>query len=352
MSSTSSTPPSAAPSLAAGIAAAAQANKTGTKKIQRDSQSAPQPQPSESEETQSPLFNTKPELPISKLDQAAIAELLKTLSVDSFENQLEGEESITKAHQDQLTNIHKRNLHKLHKIMKKHHKRNIGALVGEILGWTAAALGIIVSVVLIGVSLGTGSPVAAAMISLSLALAVTMIALEASGGMDKMTEGLAGEFEKILVDCGVDANKAKLISKIMAQVTIAAIVLGMQIGLTVLSGGANAENMANQMMQRITKIATISARVAMAASAAAQAGAAGAETATAVYAYEEAELQADMVDNRAMMTKLQALMEDQQETIREIMQVLMGTQENMGQMVRDENDSRGKLANLSTRAAV
>ncbi len=346
------TPPRTAPLAQRAPADASRTGSTGStgKVKERQRQTGQKTPPAAAPAGKAALFASIPQLAESPLDQQAVVKLLQKLMVEGFEFQLQGEQEITKAHEAKLKDMHKNNIHKLKKALKKKHHHNKWAKVGKILGWVAAGLGIVVGIVLLVVTIGTGSPVAAILIAVSLSLAVAMIALEASGEMDKISDALAKEIAKGLIEAGVDPSKARMISKIIAMVTIAVIVMTIQIALTVMSGGANTAELTSQVAKMAVKIATISAKVAVLTAAAAEAGSAAADTASAVYQYQATGYQADMIDNQAIIQKLRAMLEGEEKMMKEIVDVLLGVKTAMANMIKDENENRSKLADTNPRA--
>lgn len=294
------------------------------------------------------LFATFPQLALPQIDQKMLIDILRKLEVDLFQSQLLGENEVILTEKDQIENLNKINQKNSIEMLKKIEKKNHSALVGKIFGWIGAALGIILGGILAVVTLGAGSGIAAALITASLALAVALVIMSASGGMEKMTAALAKSIAKMLENFGVDSKKARRISQIMAQVIIGVIIIAIQIILAIASGGSS---VANFVSETVNKIASIAMKIANFSLATVAVAGAAANTASGAYNYEAIKDSADNEENKAILKKIQALIESEQDMIEEILQHLLSSQENMGQLIKDENQNRGTLADIDASSA-
>ena len=301
------------------------------------------PSPPQISKTDQMIFNEFPELALPEIDQAILATILKKLGVDVFDSELAGEQSGVKFDQQKLQSITDNNIKKLGSIHKKKKKKSVWAKVGRILGWVAAGLGIVLGVVLAIVSFGTGAVLAGVLITMSIALAVTLIALEETGVMDKLADQLAKPMTSMFEEFGMSKDKAKRAGRIAAQVLIAVIVIAVQLTLAIASGGANSFEFANELAQKVAAFSIKAVAISMAVVSAASAGT---QVASSVYNYQMMQDQADMIENDGFLAKLHAMIESQQNMIREIIDVLLGTQTKMSKLIKDENESRGILADI------
>jgi hypothetical protein len=325
------------------------ANRTASVKPTTDQKAKPStPQRAPVDDQSSPLFATFPQLASPAIDQKMLVDIIKKLEVDLFESQMSGETEVVKANQDSIQDLAKTNQKKLADMLKKLDKKKHAGLIGKIFGWIGAALGVVLGVVLAVVSFGTGAVAAGALISMSVALAVTLVILSSTGAMNKITEGLAKPIAKMLENFGVDSKKAKQIAQITAQVVVAVAVIAVQIALAVASGGASAANFASTLAN---KIASISMKVVNFALAADQLAAAGANQASAVYNYQALNDKSQSESDIAILKKIQALIEEEEDTLKEVLSHLLSVQKNMGQLINSENENRGALADIDASSA-
>lgn len=309
---------------------------------------APTPRSAPNKKASNPLFSTFPQLALPSIDQKQLVDILKKLEVDLFENQLSSETAVIETDQDQIKELTKNNQKRLADMLKKIEKKKHTSLVGQIFGWIGAVLGVVLGAVLAVVSFGTGSAVAGTLIALSVALAVTMVVLSATGGMDKMVAGLAKPLAKMFESFGMDAKKAREVAQITSQVLITVAVIAIQITLAVASGGASAANFTSELAN---KIASISMKVVNFSLAANQMAAAGLNTASGVYNYQAKEALAGSESDKAILRKIEALIEDEDDTIKELLGHLLSSQKNMGQLIKNENENRATLADIDASSA-
>ncbi len=289
------------------------------------------------------LFNTIPNLAVPNIDQQVLVGILKKLGVDFLQSALSGEVSTIKFDQERLQTLAKDNQKKLAHMLKKIEKRKKAGLLGKIFSWIGAALGTILGSVFAVLSFGSGSVVAGMLISASVALTISLAAASSTGGMEKLVDALAKGFSKMFEAFGMDAKQAKRISKIVAEVVIAIIVIAAQIVIAVFSGGASLESTVSTLANKIMSLSVKAASVALGLVALAGAGT---QTASGVYNFEATRDQADMTENKAFLQKMHALIAMEQDMIQELIRDMMSTQKNMNQLIKDENKTRGILADI------
>ena len=289
------------------------------------------------------LLNALPELASPTLDQQVLVNILKKLSVDLSQSTLAGEVETIKFDQNRLQTLAKENIKKLQHVLKAIAKRKKAGLLGKIFSWIAAAIGTVLGAVFAVATFGSGSVLAGVMITMSTTLAVSLTIASATGGADKMAAELAKAFENMLTSFGMDPKKAKSISKIMAQVTIAVIVIAVQVMMLVMTGGASAENFAQEMVNKIASFTIKATSIAMGYI---QLASAGTSTAAGVYNYQSLQSQADIADNKAFLQKMHSVIEAEQDMIQELINIITKTQTNMANLIKSENENRGMLANI------
>jgi Secretion system effector C (SseC) like family len=116
------------------------------------------------------------------------------------------------------------------------HKSN---LAGEIFGWIAVGLMDLVAIISVVATMGTDTPLAAALVASSPAIgaavvATTMMTLQQTGAMQTIVTGIAN----FLTD--IDPQLSKDTAKIIAMVFVGAALIVAQVALAVASGGASA----------------------------------------------------------------------------------------------------------------
>ena len=310
-------------------------------------QTSPPPPAQAGKAATSPLFATFPQLAESGIDQKMLVDILKKLEADLFEGQLSSESSVIQTDEKEMKDLSKHNQKLFADMLKKVEKQKHTGIIGKVFGWIGAALGVVLGAVLAVVSFGTGATAAGALIAVSVALAVTMVILSASGGMSKMVNAFAKPLASAFEAFGMDAKAAKRAAQITAQVIITVVVIAVQIVLAVASGGSTAANFASELAN---KIASITVKVTNFALAANQLASAGLGTASGVYRYEAMSDESKTDNNKAILKKIEDLIADEEDTIKEIMQYLSGVQKNMGGLIKSENQSRGELAQIDAQS--
>ena len=298
-------------------------------------------------EQDSLLFNSLPQLANADIDQRLLADILKQLNAEFFNNQIFSEESIIDVEQEQSKALSDQNIEKLGDMLEKLQKKKSSGLIGKIFGWIGAALGVVLGSVLAVISFGTGAAAAGVLISLSVALAITMVVMTSSGGMDKMTQALAKPLATIFKAMGMDASKAKKISNLVTQITVAVAVVAAQLALAIATGAANAVNFVSELANKIMAIVVKATNFALAADSMASAGA---DMASGTYNYQALESQADMTENKAFIKKIEVLIEQEKDMIKEIINRLIGVQNNMGKLIKDENENRDILFGIGSQS--
>ena len=316
-----------------------------TRSVKEKTSGGGTPSPLPQEEGAAPLFSTTPTLDAPILDQALITALIHKLTVSSFNQQISSEKSVSKAEEEKMKSMHDANVQKLQDAINKASQSKVGGILAQIFGWIGAILGMIVGVVLTIVSFGTGSPVAGTLMAISLALAITVTVLQATGVMDKLVNAIAQSIAQDMIANGADPKYAKRVSQIVAQVLVTVAILAVQIALVVGTLGAGVPDIANELAQKILSFTTKAVNVASALS---QIGGAAAGFGSAVYQEESTVDMADILKDKAFLKKIETAMKSEQETLKEIVNALMGVQTKMGQMIRDENQNRETLADIDT----
>ena len=219
---------------------------------------------------------------------SSLRDLRRTLSVVRSEV----EKQIVNDRQNRLEDQHQKNIEKAKKIQEQLDKAEKKGLVGKILGWIGAAITLVAATIATVVTAGATAPLLAMAV-----VGVGMMVMQETGAMDKVMEGLTEGFADMLVEMGVDADKAQEIGGYMAAAAVAVVIIAANIGATIASGGSNLGSVAQSVLQ----IIRIVQNVAEAATLATQGGvdiAAGIDTKNAL------EAQAEKQEIHSTITKL------------------------------------------------
>ncbi len=212
-----------------------------------------------------------PPLPQSSLSGIGLTVALQNVVRNLRLNQEQSDSSQVKAQNQELQQEHAKNIKKLQKMATKLQTEKHKSKCSRAFGWIAAALTMVVAVVATAVTGGTAAPLLAVA-----ALGVTMMALQQSGKMKDVVNGLASGLGKMMTAFGASKTEANKISKKMAIGLIATIVIVASIVGTALSGGAGGGSVAEAAddAMEMTEMGTDSA-----ANAASDAGGSASESA-------------------------------------------------------------------------
>lgn len=228
---------------------------------------------------------------------------------------------------------HKDRMDQLQKAIDAMKKADKGGLFGKVFGWIAASVSLIAAAAATVATGGAAAPLLAAA-----ALNMTMMILEETGAMEDITaafgkviQGMAAMFGKELSD-----EEAQMI----AGITITAAVLVINIAAAVASGGAGSANLANQTKQIADMIrigAEVAAGVAMIGQGISQGVQAG-------YTNEAMNAQADAADFQKDMAKLQALLTEEMDRLKEIMSQIQDSKQAVMKMLGDKAATNTKIS--------
>ena len=287
----------------------------------------------------------KPMLPTTKMkfSKDELMAMIQKLMVASLEQQSSTQTIASKATSQRLQSLAKQNIKKLSQVQEKTKQSNVGSIVAQVFAWIAAAITVVAAVILAVVSFGSGSMLIGVALLAAAAITVTVTVLTQTGVMDKLATALAKPIAEMLEGMGVDKNSAKLASKIAAQIIIAVAIIAVDIALAVMSGGAGAEEVVSSAIQKIMKVATVAAKITQVVGAVAQAGEATAEVATATFKYQSQILQADVFENKAFLKRMQVILEQEQDTLRQLVESMSSTYGRMDGMMKDTHRANAQM---------
>ncbi len=201
----------------------------------------------------------------------------------------------------------------------------------RILGWTAAAVTLVAAVALTVVTFGAAAP-----LLIAPALMIVDMSLQEAG--EKNMGGQIGEAIEAMSGGEISKEDAALAGNIIWAATMVAV----SIAATVATGGAAAPGLiANAIL-----VAQVATGIAAGSLAVAQGGLAIKKG----YDQKEAmDAQADQVDLKAMMKKLQSMMDNEMERLEEVISKMDEGMMNLLQMLGNVNQSKDTiLANMGT----
>ena len=174
---------------------------------------------------------------------------LNTLSIQT-------EEMVIKQRDDLKNEKHAENMDQKAESRINKSSANVGLIVASVFSWIATALAVVAATVVAVVSFGTASFLVGTVAVIGAAMSVTLSVLAATGAMEKILEPLANGISDMLIGFGVDPKIAKVAGKIAAQVIISAVVIAIQIAMTVMTLGAGSGGLAASIGNRIAGIAS------------------------------------------------------------------------------------------------
>ena len=281
--------------------------------------------------------------PTLKLSKDELMAMIQKLMIANLEQQSKTQSLTSKITRSQLQSLATKNIARLKDVSDKTKQSNVGSIVAQVFGWIAAAITVVASIALAAISFGAGSALVGCALVAAAIITVSVMVLTQTGAMEKLTNALAQPIEDMFKSMGMDAKAAKLASRIVSQILVAVVILAIDIGIAIISGGAGAEKAISSLMEKIVKIATMTAKIAQGAAAVAQAGGASAEVASASFKYEAGIGEADITDNKAFLAKLRLILQQEQDTLRELIEKISGTYVRMDSMIKEMHKANTQM---------
>ncbi|MBF0103142.1 MAG: type III secretion system translocon subunit SctE [Desulfobacterales bacterium] len=252
---------------------------------------------------------TQPVLEAPNLDNDSLALLLLDLRNKINELQAKTSKEDIQISMTKKQEMHQKQIEKIQDFIDKMKESKASNLAMKIFGWVAAAVMLVAAV---AATVATGGAAAPLIVAAVVGLAV--MALEESGAMEKITEGIA----KLLEMAGMDEKAAKIV----AQVSIMVVVLAVEIGCMIASGGMSAANVGAGLVDKVGKSVKLAANAirigAEVASGCAMVGQGAATIAGSVQNKQAMDAKADSLEFQKMMKKLQAMLEEEMDRLKEI----------------------------------
>lgn len=286
-----------------------------------------------------------PALDPSHLDQKTLLEVLQALSIHIMDTQLNNENKTMEIKKDRIKSEAEKVRKEIQKVADKIAKKHKSSLIAKIFGWIGAALAVLVSAVVAVVGVITAQPELVIGAVASAATVITLMALQESGKMQQLTETIGKAIEQSLIGFGVNPKDAKLAGQIIAQIAVAAVVIVVQLAITIFSGGANMEAITSQVARVIANITLKTAAII-------QAGVSISEGASQIasgsYQYEATTAAADQEKYKAVLAKLQAALEGEEETIKQIISDIEKGQDAMNDIMRTNAQGHKRMIQLAS----
>jgi transloator len=303
-----------------------------------------------------------PELdpPASDAELGDLESLLMKLKNMSTEAQLKTAREFIEANKTQMAAKHKERIDKLMESLDKADKAKKSGLIGKIFGWiavTVTAIAAIAACVATG-GIAVGPCVGALM-------AVGMMVLQETGGMDKIMEGLTNLLKDVIPEPGAQALAALIITVAVMAVSLAAaspqstVACVSKVTGTVarfFGAGAKAVESGGKIIKDIypiaalAKMATKYQDVAQALTGLSKGGmiatqfGTGATGAASGYAnYESLNARADMEEIQKFIVKLQQSMEEETDRIKELIEQMQSGTVIVGQMLQSGAETRSQM---------
>ena len=270
--------------------------------------------------------------------QAKIGELQKNASAEGIQ-----------AQKLEMEDAHKKEAERIKEMLAKIEKSQKSGLFGKYVGWFGAIVGVIGALIATVATGGAAAPVLAIAL-----LGLTMMILQETGAMEKIVNflaenpallfailaplgpiGLAGAglLTGLIEGGAIDADQAKM----AIQLTFAAAMLIVSIAGMVATGGASATD---ALFKSVGLFGQIVGGVA-------QVGAGASGIAQSAYSYQAAQLDADAKEMKAWLAKLQAMLDEEMDRLREIIEKLNGGIADASDVLSDIADSnRAVISNM------
>ena len=167
---------------------------------------------------------------------------------------IQTEEMVIKQRDEMKNEKHTENMERKAESRISKSSANVGLIIASVFSWIATALAVVAAVVVAVISFGAASALVGTVAVIGAAMSLTLSVLAATGAMEKILEPLANGIQYMLIEFGMDPKIAKIAGKIAAQVILSAVVIGIQIGMTIMTLGAGSGSLAASIGTRVTSL--------------------------------------------------------------------------------------------------
>ncbi len=263
--------------------------------------------------------------------QANLEKLISYLQLDNQERQAEMAKDRIKVNQDSLETQHSDRTDKIKKSLDEMDKAAKLGLFGKIFGWLMAAVAVVTAVAL---SVATGGVATAAVVGA--VIAVGAMTLSETGAMDKIVQGLSDLLEK--------AGMSKEAAAIVAQVAIAAVIVGASLGAGLAGGAGQVSQLTSSLgraAQSLAQAAVPAIKVAMAALGIVSLGT---SAGTAIQSYKAGKAQSAATETEKFLAVMRQRLEESDEELQDILKAIQGNTSEIATMLASQTDTESEIA--------
>ncbi|MGR4000855.1 MAG: hypothetical protein OD811_03565 [Alphaproteobacteria bacterium] len=289
------------------------------------------------------------------LDSDALLELIQALRTRSHDAQIELTQRGIEARRLKLQGQHDKTIKQLKESDRKAAESKTASIVSQALTWIAFALAMILAVVTAIVSFGAGSAAIGAVALIGAAIAITVTILNETGVMGKLTDLIGEGIGDVLQMCGVSADEARKVGKIIAQVLIAVLIIAIEIALAIVSGGSSLGEAVGEITsvvaQKAAKVAVRCIQIGSAATQVVNAGSGASSIASGAYSAEAMNLTAEAMRDKGIMKKLESLITRDQKLIKQLIQLIEQGRQDTNSTLDMGHKTREKIVTGTTAMA-
>lgn len=273
-----------------------------------------------------------PDDPVAK--EVDLEKLIMYLQLENAEEQEQLAQDRINVQKDTLSATHKERMTKLQESLEKMDKAARANKINKIFGWLMAAVAVVLAVAACvatgGVAIG---PVIGAVI------AVGTCILDATGAMDKITDGIAKGLEKL--------GMSKEAAQITASVAMAVVIMAASMaccGSSASMAFANVSSKVKEIAQAVQKGANVAMKLMGVASLV------GSGTATALN-YAAGMSQADLTEMGKILALLQKSLEDSEDELKEILELIQNIYTDLVAILNSETDTQKAITQQMSQMA-
>lgn len=270
--------------------------------------------------------------------QAADLELLvASLKMEMDEAQVEAAQKRIDSMKGRLTEAHKNQMDKIQKSIDKAREQERAAKAQRAFGWLGAIFAVAMAVVLTVVTGGLAAGFAIA----GAAIAVTSLVLSETGADKKIMQAIS----KSLQDHQGLSKKA---ADAWAQGIYAGIQMVLSLTCAIGGGCASGGKALVDIAQTTAKAIKLGMSI---AGTVVSAGSMGAGLGSAATGYIAASAQADVTENKAVLLKLQKVLEEQEDELQQVLESLNADMSKMADLIESKTSTLSKIASEIGRAS-
>ncbi len=265
--------------------------------------------------------------------EANLEKLIAYLQLDNEKRQAEMAKDRIDMQKATLEKEHQGRMSKINDTLKKMDKAQSASKWSRLFGWLGAIVAVIAAVVTTVVTGGAAAGFAIA----GAAMAVTNLALNETGAMEKITEKLAEHLEK---NCGASASKAKM----WAGIIVNGGMMALQIGLSVTSVvqafraagqvAATAISVAGKTAQNIVGLSGLAVGL----------GAQASGLATTITGFNAQMAQSKVTELEKYLQQMQQCLDESQEELEQILQQLQSGMGKVAEILTSATDTSAEIS--------